>query len=62
MEETQKKVRQTTQTPKNHGIIINKVNYSYLITKSINKENSLLIQLYEPNQKSNIYFTYEAPM
>ena len=62
MEETQKKVRQTTQTPKNQGIIINKVNYSYLITKSKNKENSLLIQLYEPNQKSNIYFTYEAPM
>ena len=63
MEEISKSARQnTTPTPKSQGIIINKVNYSYSITKSKNKKDSLLIILHDPNQKSNIYFTYEAPM
>ena len=63
MEEISKSARQnTTPTSKSQGIIINKVNYSYSITKSKNKKDSLLIILHDPNQKSNIYFTYEAPM
>ena len=58
----EKNTRQNTPTPNNQGITINNVNYSYSITKSKNKENYLLITLFDPNQKSNKYFTYEAPM
>ena len=58
----EKNTRQNTPTPNNQGITINNINYSYSITKSKNKENSLLITLFDPNQKSNKYFTYEAPM
>ena len=36
--------------------------YSYSITKSESSEGSLLIKLFEPNEKSNMYFIYEAPM
>ena len=42
------------------GIIINDVKYSYLIDKSKGKDESLLIKLYEPNQKSKMFFIYEA--
>ena len=44
------------------GISINKIKYKYSITKSEKeKENpSLLIKLFDPNNKSKFYFTYEA--
>ena len=46
----------------NQGILIGDVKYSYSITKSESNEESLIIKLIDPSQKSNIYFTYEAPM
>ena len=49
-------------TPKEKGILINGIKYSYSITKSENEEESLIIKLYEPNEKSDIYFTYAAPL
>ena len=48
--------------PENQGILIGDVKYSYSITKSESNEESLIIKLIDPSQKSNIYFTYEAPM
>ena len=49
-------------TPENKGIPINGINYSYSITKSENEEEALIIKLSEQNHKSNMYFTYEAPV
>ena len=54
------------KTTDDAGILINDIKYSYSITKSERKEKedeeeSLLIKLYVPNEKSNMYFTYEAP-
>ena len=43
-------------TPKEKGILINGIKYSYSITKSENEEESLIIKLYDPNEKSDIYF------
>ena len=36
-------------TPDNQFIIINNEKYSYSVTKSEGKENSLLIKLFDPN-------------
>ena len=48
-------------TPEKIGIPINGINYSYSIAKSENEEESLTIKLYDPSEKSNTYFTYDAP-
>ena len=52
----------TSTTTEEKGIIINQIKYSYSITKSDKDENSLVIKLFDPSQKSNIFFTYEASM
>ena len=62
MDKVQEAASQSAPTPENQGITINNMKYSYLITKSESNEGSLLIKLFEPNEKSNMYFTYEAPM
>ena len=49
-----------SQNAKPPGIIINDIKYSYLIYKSEEKDESLLIKLFEPNQKSKMFFIYEA--
>ena len=36
-------------TPDNHFILINNEKYSYSVTKSEGKEDSLLIKLFDPN-------------
>ena len=62
MDQVQEAVSKSAPTPEIEGILINDMKYSYSITKSESNEESLLIKLFEPNQKSNMYFTYEAPM
>ena len=62
MDQVQEAVSKSAPTPEIEGILINDMKYSYSITKSESNEGSLLIKLFEPNQKSNMYFTYEAPM
>ena len=62
MEKVQEAQSQSAPTPENQGIVINNVTYSYSITKSEGNEGSVLIKLFEPNQKSDMYFTYEASM
>ena len=62
MDQVQKEASKSAPTPENQGILINDMKYSYSITKSESNEGSLLIKLFEPNEKSNMYFTYEAPM
>ena len=62
MDQAQEEVSQSAQIPENQGILINDMKYSYSITKSESSEGSLLIKLFEPNEKSNMYFIYEAPM
>ena len=47
--------------PEEKGILIKGINYSYSILKSENDKESLIIKLNDPSQRSNIYFTYEAP-
>ena len=47
-------------TPDDIGIIIDKIRYKYLITKSKEEKDSLLIKLYDPNKISKLYFSYEA--
>lgn len=59
-EKSDKNVQSAPVTQENKGILINGIHYSYSITKSENEEESLIIKLYEPEQKSNLYFTYEA--
>ena len=49
-----------SETQEEKGILINGIKYSYLISKSENEEESLIIKLYDSSKKSNIYFTYEA--
>ena len=48
------------ETEEEKGIFINGQKYSYSISKSENKEEAIIIKLYDSSQKSNIYFTYEA--
>ena len=48
------------ETEEEKGIFINGQKYSYSISKSENKEETIIIKLYDSSQKSNIYFTYEA--
>ena len=62
MDQVQEEASQSAPTPENQGILINDMKYSYSITKSESSEDSLFIKLFEPNEKSNKYFTYEAPM
>ena len=62
MDQAQEEASKSAPTPENQGILINDMKYSYSITKSESNEGSLLIKLFEPNEKSNMYFTYEAPM
>ena len=62
MDQAQEEASKSAPTPENQGILINDMKYSYSITKSECNEGSLLIKLFEPNEKSNMYFTYEAPM
>ena len=62
MEKVQEAQSQSAPTPENQGIVINNVTYSYSITKSEGNEGSVLIKLFEPNQKSDMHFTYEASM
>ena len=62
MNKVQEAESQSVPAPENQGITINDMKYSYLITKSENKEDSLFIKLFDPNEKSNMYFTYDAPM
>ena len=51
-----------TEEGKEKGIYINGIKYSYIINKSKNeKEEILIIKLYVPNQKSKSYFIFEAP-
>ena len=45
---------------KNKGILIDQIYYKYLLTKSEEGKDSLLIKLYDPNKNSNLYFSYEA--
>ena len=47
-------------TPKEKEIIINGIKYSVSINKSQNKSDSLIIKIFDPNNKIDIYFTYEA--
>ena len=49
-------------TPEEKGIFIDGIKYSYSIVKSEKEEESLIIKLYDPNEKSDKYFTYEAPI
>ena len=42
-------------------IIVNEIEYSYSISKS-EKNDSLIIKLFESKPKTNIYFLYEAPI
>ena len=52
-----------SETPKEKSITINGKIYKYSITKvKKEKEESLIIKFYESNQKSNIFFSYEAPI
>ena len=62
MDQAPEAVSKSAPTPEIESILINDMKYSYSITKSESNEESLLIKLFEPNQKSNMYFTYEAPM
>ena len=62
MNQKQKTKSQRPPSPKNKGIFINDINYSYSITKSEGNEDSLLLKLFNPDKKSNVYFTYESPM
>ncbi len=62
MNQKQKTKSQSPPSPKNKGIFINDINYSYSITKSEGNEDSLLLKLFNPDKKSNVYFTYESPM
>jgi len=39
------------------GILIDKIKYKFLISK---EKDSVIIKLYDPNQKSKLYFSYEA--
>ena len=48
------------EAPKEKEILINGINYSYLIKKSENNKESLIIKLYDLKKQSNIYFIYEA--
>ena len=50
------------ETGETNGIYINGINYSYSITKSEKEKDSLIIKLYAPLDKSNIYFTYEGDL
>ena len=47
-------------TPKEKEIFINGIKYSVSINKSQNKSDSLIIKIFDPNNKIDIYFTYEA--
>ena len=49
-------------TQENTGIIINGIKYSYSITKSEKEKEkeSLIIKLYDPNNISDFYYTYES--
>ena len=47
-------------TQEKSGIIINDIKYSYSITKSEKEKESLIIKLYDPNNISDFYFTYES--
>ena len=62
MDQVQEAQSQSVPTPDNQGILINSVVFSYPITKSEGNEGSILIKLFEPNQKSDMYLTYKAPM
>ena len=62
MDQVQEAQSQSAPTPNNQGILINSVVFSYSITKSEGNEGSILIELFKPNQKSDMYLTYEAPM
>ena len=44
------------------GILINDVEYFYSITQSEKHTESLIIKFYETTPKTDIYFTYEAPI
>ena len=48
------------ETEENRGFYINGINYSYSISISDNNKESLIIKLYDSNNKSNIYYTYEG--
>ena len=52
----------SSTTLEEKGILINQIKYSYSITKSDKDENTLVIKLFDPSQKSDIFFTYEASM
>ena len=47
-------------TGNNKGILIDQIFYEYSLTKSEDGKDSLLIKLYDPNNISNFYFSYEA--
>ena len=44
------------------GILINGIEYFYSITQSEKHTESLFIKFYETTPKTDIYFTYEAPI
>ena len=48
------------ETQETNTICIDGIYYSYLITKSEQDKNSLIIKLYDSTNKSNIYYTYEG--
>ena len=62
MNELEQSSSKVSKTSDKKGIIINNTNYSYSLNKSENKEESLIIKLFDQTEKSNIYFTYEASM
>ena len=49
------------ETEEEKGIFIKGKKYSYSIIRSENEEDSIIIKLFDQNQKSTKYFTYEAP-
>ena len=48
------------ETEKVKGIFIDGIKYFYSINKLTNIEESISIKLYDPSEKSNLEFTYEA--
>ena len=50
------------RTQKEKEIVINEIKYKVSINKSNNQNDSLIIKIYEPSDKSDIYFTYEASL
>ena len=49
-----------SETKEIKGIYINGINYTYSIKKSEKRKDSITIKLYDSEQKSKIYYLYEA--